>query len=125
STFNTGRHLLTSDEIYLLAIKTDYEEGESYKFKIAGEIFSELVNQNYHHVDVGLLDTYFDMLMKNAETNLTENVYKAHRGALLYTVEHGVSPAEFYIPYGEYTEDGGFSISENSVTTIRQKLGVG
>lgn len=125
STFNTGRHLLTSDEIYLLAVKTDYEDGEAYKFKIAGEIFSELVNQNYRHVDTGLLDTYFDMLMKNAETNLTETVYKAHKAALLYTVDYGVSPAEFYIPYGEYTEDGGFKISENSVTTIRQKLGVG
>lgn len=124
STFNSGIHLLTSDEIYQLMIKAKYDEGESYRFKVAGEIISELINQNYRSVDSGLLDTYYDMIMRYSETNLTEEKYKQHKAALLNTVMYGVSPAEFYIPYGEYTEDGGFSISENSVITLKQKAGL-
>lgn len=124
STFNSGRNLLTSDEVYQLIVKANYDEGESYRFKIAGEIFSELINQNYHGVDSGRLDAYFDMIMRYSETNLTEDVYKQHKAALLNTVTYGVSPAEFYIPYGEYSDDGGFKISENSIISIKQKAGL-
>ena len=124
TTFNSGRHLLTSEEVYKLIIKANYDEGESYRFKIAGEIFSELINQNYHNIDSGLLDTYFDIIMKNSETNLTESVYKMHKAALLNTITYGISPAEFYIPYGEYSDDGGFKIAENSIISIKQKAGL-
>lgn len=124
TTFNSGRHLLTSDAVYQLIVKANYDDGESFRFKIAGEIFSELINQNYHNIDSGLLDTYFDMIMKNAETNLTDDVYKQHKAALLNTIAYGVSPAEFYIPYGEYSDDGGFKISENSIISIKQKAGL-
>lgn len=124
STYNSGRHLLTSEQAYQLMFKASYDEGESYRFKVAGEILSELINQNYRNIDSGLLDTYFGMVMKNSETNLTENIYKEHKAALLNTIEYGVSPAEFYIPYGEYSEDGGFKISENSIISIKQKAGL-
>ncbi len=123
-TINSGRQSLTSDEIYQLIIKAEYDEGESYKFKLAGDIFSELVNQNYHSIDSTLLDSYFNMILKNGETNLTEEKYKAHKAALLNTVEYGVSPAEFYVPYGEYSDDGGFTIADTSVITIKQKAGL-
>lgn len=124
ATYNSGTQLLTPDDIYQLVIRANYDDGEAYRFKIAGDIFSELINQNYNNVDSHLLDTYFEMIMKNSETNLTENIYKQHKAALLNTIEYGVMPAEFYIPYGEYTEDGGFKIAENSVITIKQKAGL-
>ena len=124
TTFNMGRHLLTSEEVYQLIIKANYDEGESYRFKIAGEIFSELINQNYHSIDSGRLDTYFDMVIRNSETNLTEDLYKKHKVALLNTVKYGVAPAEFYIPYGEYSDDGGFKIADNSIISIKQKAGI-
>lgn len=124
STFNSGRHLLTADEVYQLIIKANYDEGEAYRFKIAGEIFSELINQNYYYIDSGLLDFYFNTIKNNSESNLTDEVYTQHKAALLNTVQHGVSPAEFYIPYGEYSDDGGFKISENSIISIKQKAGL-
>ena len=64
------------------------------------------------------------MIVNSAETNLTEQLYKAHKAALLNTVQYGVQPAEFYIPYGEYTDDGGFKIAENSIISIKQKAGL-
>lgn len=123
-TFNSGRRMLTSEEVFMLIYKADYDEGEAYGFRTAADIFSELINQNYRHVDGSLLDAYFGVIVNTAETNLTEELYKAHKEALLYTVEYGVQPAEFYIPYGEYTGDGGFKIAENSITSIKQKAGL-
>lgn len=124
ATFNSGRKLLSSEDVYKLAVKAEYDEGESYRFKIAGELFSELINQNYQRVNATQLDTYFNLLLKNSETNLTEDIYKVHKPALLNTVRYGASPAEFYIPYGENTSDGGFKIAENSTITIRKKAGL-
>lgn len=123
-TFNSGRNLLTSKEVFQLVYKAEYDEGESYKFRTAADIFAELINQNYRHVDGGLLDTYFGLIVNNAETNLTEQLYKAHKRALLNTVEYGVQPADYYIPYGEYTDDGGFKIAYNSIVSIKQRAGL-
>lgn len=124
ATYNSGRKLLSSNDVYLLSVKAEYDEGESYRFKVAGELLSELINQNYQRTSASQLDGFFNLMMKNAETNLNEDIYKAYKAALLNTVQYGVSPAEFYIPYGEYTDDGGFKISENSIITIMQKAGV-
>ncbi len=123
-TFNSGRNLLTSEEVFDLVYRAEYDEGEAYKFRTAADIFAELINQNYHHVDGSLLDTYYGMIINSAETNLNEQLYKAHKAALLNTVEYGVQPADFYIPYGEYTDDGGFKIAENSIISIKQKAGL-
>lgn len=124
STFNSGMHLLTSNDIYQLMVKANYDDGEAYRFKIAGDILSELVNQNYNNVDSNLLDTYFEMIMRTSDTNLTTDNYKQFKAALLNTIKYGAMPAEFYIPYGEYTDDGGFKVAENSLITIKQKAGL-
>ena len=42
---------------------------------------------------------------------------------MLNTAQYGINPAEYYVPYGEYGDYGSFTISENSVVTIRQKSG--
>ncbi len=122
-TFNAGRRLMSSEDFYKLMVKAEYDEGESYRYKVAGELLSELINQNYRQANATRLDAYFNMLLK-CETNLTEEIYKSYKPALLNTVEYGSSPAEFYIPYGEYTTDGGFEIAENSVITIKYKAGI-
>lgn len=122
-TFNAGRRLMSSEDFYKLMVKAEYDEGEAYRYKVAGELLSELINQNYRQANATRLDAYFNMLLK-CETNLTEDIYKGYKAALLNTVEYGSSPAEFYIPYGEYTDDGGFAIAENSIITIKYKAGV-
>ena len=85
-TFNSGRNLLTSEEVFQLVYRAEYDEGESYKFRTAADIFAELINQNYRHLNGSLLDTYYGMIVNSAETNLTEQLYKAHKAALLNTV---------------------------------------
>ncbi|MDE6732475.1 MAG: LCP family protein [Oscillospiraceae bacterium] len=122
-TFNAGKRLMAPEDAYNLMVKAEFDEGDAYRFKVAGEILSEIINQNYRQANATRLDSYFNMLLKS-ETNLTEDVYKSYKPALLNTVEYGTSPAEFYIPYGEYTADGGFDIAENSINTIKYKAGL-
>lgn len=122
-TINTGDQLLDGDALYLLIMKADYEEGESYRFNIAGALLSELVNQNFRNVDNSLMDMYFKELCDLCDSNFDENKYRGYKPALLNTIEYGVNPAEYYIPYGEYSDDGGFRISENSINSIKQKAG--
>lgn len=122
NTINAGEQRITADTFYRLMMYADFEEGESYRFNIIGSMLSELINQNFRNVDSALLDTYFRAISENAETNIEDALYRKHKPALLYTVEYGVSPAEYYIPYGEFDDDGGFVISDNSIITIKQKL---
>ena len=42
---------------------------------------------------------------------------------MLNTVKYGINPADYYVPYGVYGEDGSFTVSDNSITTIQQKSG--
>lgn len=118
---NAGSQNLTAESIFRLAMCADFEEGEAYRFNVVGGLLSDLVNQNFRNIDGTLMDIFYRSFNEISENNLSEQKYKAHKAALLYTVEYGSYPAEYYVPYGEYTEDGGFTISENSITTIRQK----
>ena len=123
-TINSGRVLFTSEMLYRYIMLADFEEGESYRFNMIGNILSEMVNQNIPAADSSLLDTYARMLINAPDTDLTAEKYAAHKAAFLNTIMYESSPAEYYIPYGQYSDDGGFEISENSVITIKQKAGV-
>lgn len=118
---NAGSQNLTAETIFRLAMRADFEEGEAYRFNVVGGLLSDLVNQNFRNIDGTLMDVFYRSINEISENNLNEQKYKAHKAALLYTVRYGSYPAEYYVPYGEYTGDGGFTISENSITTIKQK----
>ncbi len=123
-TLSVGKHRLDAESMFRLAMFAQYDEGESYRFNCTGQMLADLVNQNFRNVDDSLLDSYFKIIMESGETDLNKQMYEAHKRALKDTVEYGVNPGEYYVPYGEYTEDGGFIIAENSITTIRQKAGL-
>lgn len=120
---NSGKQIFTSEMLFRYLMFADFGEGESYRFNMIGSILIELVNQNVSYIDSSLLDVYASNIMDNAETDLTEERYKHSKAAMLNTVQYGIKPAEYYVPYGEYSDDGGFAISENSLTTILQKSG--
>ncbi len=120
---NSGKQIFTSEMLFRYLMFADFGEGESYRFNMIGSILIELVNQNVSYIDSSLLDVYASNIMDNAETDLTEERYKHSKAAMLNTVQYGINPAEYYVPYGEYSDDGGFAISENSLTTILQKSG--
>lgn len=123
-TINAGEVLFTAEMLYRYIMLADFEEGESYRFNMIGNILSEMVNQNISSTDSSLLDTYARILMNAPDTDITAEKYSSRKAALLNTIMYESSPAEYYVPYGQYTDNGGFDISENSVITIKQKAGV-
>lgn len=121
-TFNAGEQLFSPESCYRYIMLADFDEGESYRFNIIGDVLSVLVNQNYSYADSSLLDSYSRYFIDAEDGSITEEDYIAHKAALLNTIIYGTSPAEYYVPYGEY-EGGGFKISDNSIITIKQKTG--
>ena len=123
-TINAGEKLFSADTLFKYIMQADFGEGESYRLNIIGDVLSELINQNYRDLDSRRLDAFYSAINSDCETNVSQSQFNSHKAALLYAVEYGASPAEYYIPFGEYTSDGGFSISDNSILTIKQKAGL-
>lgn len=124
-TLNVGTHRLAAESIFRLAMLAEYAEGESYRFSSIGQMFADLINQNFRTIDENFMDTFFNAIVDEAQaTDLNRDKYDNHKKALQYTINYASSPAEYYVPYGEYTNDGGFIIAENSKTTIRQRAGL-
>lgn len=119
---NSGKQVFTAEMIYRYLMFADFGEGESYRYNMICSLLIELVNQNVAYIDSSLLDVYAAEIT-GGDTDLTEDLYMSKKAAMLSTVQYGINPAEYYVPYGEYTDDGGFRISDNSVVTIRQKAG--
>lgn len=122
-TINSGEQMFTAEKLFGYIMKADFGD-ELNRLNNAADILSELINQNFRNLDSSILDVYYEMIVGNSDTNMTEEQYKSRKAALLNTVEYGNEPVGYYIPYGEYTEDGGFKISENSIISIKQRTGL-
>lgn len=120
---NSGKQMFTAEKVYRYMMFADFGEGESYRFNMICSLLIDLVNQNVSYIDSSLLDAYAAEILQNSETDLTEDIYLSRKAAMLNTVKYGINPAEYYVPYGEYGDDGSFAISANSVTSIRQRYG--
>lgn len=119
---NSGDQIFTAEMVFRYIMFADFEEGESFRFNMICSLLTELVNQNVSYIDSSLLESYAGDIL-NAETDLTSDILMSRKAAVLNTVKYGINPADYYVPYGEYGDDGSFTISDNSVTTIRQKSG--
>ena len=120
---NSGDQIFTADALYSYIMFADFGESEDYRWNMIGSILIELVNQNLTYIDSSLLDVYAGEIIDGAETNITQDDFLNRKAAMLNTVQYGINPAEYYVPYGEYGDDGSFAISDNSIVTIRQKSG--
>jgi len=125
-TINAGKQRLDSETIFRLIMKADFGEGESYRFNCIGTILSDLINQNFRVLDGNsqVMDSFYMLIADHSQNNITEELYRTHKAAFLNSAMYGNSPAEYYVPYGEYADDGSFVIAENSILTIRQKAGM-
>ncbi len=122
--FNAGEEIFSPEAVFRYIYLADFGEGEEYRFNMVGDILSQLINQNLSYSDSMMLDSYFKIITEDCMTNITEDMYLSKKAALLNTITYGSEPAEYYVPYGEYSGDGSFTIADNSVTTIRQKCNV-
>lgn len=122
-TFNAGEQLFSAESVFRYIYLADFGQDESYRFNMVGDLIAELFNQNVRYIDSLQLDSYYGLITEATENDLTKDGYNSKKAAMLNTAIYGSSPAEFYVPYGEYSADGSFTIAKNSVTTISQKCG--
>ncbi len=123
-TINAGEQLFSSDRLFGYIMKAEFDGGELNRYNYVCEILTEFINQNYRNIDSSLMDLLYNMAISDSDTDLSSEMYTSRKAALLNTIEYGNEPAVYYIPYGEYTDDGGFRISENSITSIKQRVGI-
>ncbi len=119
-TLNAGLKSFSAELVYRYIMCAEFED-ENSRFNNVGNLIMELLNQNAQSVDGASLDDCFQFLIDSYDTNFTVDDYNLRKAAILNTCLYISNPAEYYVPYGEYTEDGGFNISETSITTISQK----
>jgi len=119
---NSGDQIFTAEKVFRYIMFADFGEDESYRFNMIGSLLIELVNQNVSYIDGSLLTAYAEDIL-NAETDLTSDILSARKAAMLNTVKYGINPADYYVLYGVYGDDGSFTVSDNSITTIQQKSG--
>ena len=118
---NSGDQIFTAEKVFRYIMFADFGEDESYRFNMIGSLLIELVN-HVSCIDGSLLTAYAEDIL-NAETDLTSDILSAHKAAMLNTVKYGINPADYYVPYGVYGDDGSFTVSDNSIMTIQQKSG--
>ncbi len=121
--FNAGIQIFSPEAVFRYIYLADFGEGEEYRFNMVGDIMSSLINQNISYTDSSMLDSYYRIISEDCTTNITEDMFLSKKAALLNTITYGSDPTEYYVPYGEYSGDGSFTIAENSVTTINRKCG--
>lgn len=123
-TINAGEQNFTAEKLFGYIMKADFSDDENYRLNCVGDVLSALINQNFRNLDDSLLDVYYDMIKGSADTSISDEEYQKRKLAFLNTVEYGNDPAGYYIPYGEYAENGSFIISENSIISIKQRVGL-
>ncbi|MBE6889697.1 MAG: hypothetical protein E7485_06750 [Ruminococcaceae bacterium] len=123
ATFNAGELIFSPESLFRYVYFADFGDDEGYRFNIIADIYSELLNQNLRYTDSSLLDNYYKIITEHCDSSVTEELYLSKKAAILNTITYASAPAEYYIPYGEYGEDGSFTLADNSRMTISQKCG--
>lgn len=122
--FASGTQILDGEQLYKYITYKNFTEGIEYTNVVLGSVISSMINQNFRGLTTTDLQTIANMIINNADTDFKFDDYTARQKAFLYTTENTYNPAEYYIPYGESDEHGSFILSENSVLTIRDRMGI-
>ncbi|MGN0596704.1 MAG: LCP family protein [Ruminiclostridium sp.] len=122
--FASGAQILDGGQLYKYITYKNFTEGIEYTNVVLGSVISSMINQNFRGLTTTDLQTIANMIINNADTDFKFDDYTARQKAFLYTTENTYNPAEYYIPYGETDEQGNFILAENSVSTIRDRMGI-
>lgn len=120
---NAGEQMFSPEAVFKYIYLADFGGDINTRYNNITDVLVELLNQNIRYSDSSLLDNYFDIIMEECDTNLTEEMYMSKKAALLNSITYASDPGEYYVPYGEYGGDGSFDIADNSIISIKQKCG--
>lgn len=122
--FTAGTHSLSGREAFNYLLYQSKTPGDDYQSVVLGGMATYIFNTSFRNLSSTLMQTYISKLINTADTNMALEDYTRRQKAFLYTSENSYNPAEYYLPYGEANENGRFVIAQNSISTIKERLGL-
>lgn len=122
--FLAGEHDFDGQTLYDYITYPDFNEGEDYRSVVIGSAISKFINKNSLNLTVTQMQSLFNSIINNTDTNLDFSVFTSNQSAYLYTTQNSPNLAVYYVPYGEHLDNGTFRVSENSILTIRDRFGL-
>ena len=119
--FESGSHSMNGTNLYTYINYDNPSYGEDYQSLVLGSAAVSIFNSNLHGLSATVIQSYFTKLMNTTDNNLTLEDYTKRQQAFLFTSVESYNPGQYYIPYGD-TADGVFALSDNSKTTILERL---
>ena len=106
-----GRQLLDGTKLRWLITFPAFKEGEDFRIKLMGSVFSDMVNQALTERLANTLDSSFNSIINGVETNITAYDYQFRKDAILYLIQPGTSPVQFLIPAWEENDAKQFALT--------------
>ena len=119
--FESGSHSMNGTNLYTYISYDNPAYGDDYQSLVLGSAAVSIFNSNLHGLSATVIQSYFTKLMNTTDNNLTLEDYTKRQQAFLFTSVESYNPGQYYIPYGEKS-DGAFILSNNSKTTILERL---
>lgn len=116
-----GPHSMTGNNLYNYINYDNPSYGDDYQSLVAGSAAVSIINSNLNGLSATVIQSYFNKLQNTTDTNLTIDDYTKRQQALVFVSTEIFDPGQYYIPYGEI-QDGEFVLSDNSKTTILERL---
>lgn len=117
-----GVHYMDGETLYGY-LTYDFGRGEDYTLAVQGSAAMNMVNKNFRGMSSTQMQSLTESLIKTTETDIIFDDYAKIQSVLHYTTENSINPCEYYIPYGD-TDGGYFVISDSSVATMRERMGI-
>lgn len=122
--FKSGSHSLDGEELFRYLYLQKATPDNDYKSVVVGSIEMAFFNSSLKNLSATVFQSLATKIINTTDTNFTLEDYRKRQQAILFTSESSLNPAQYYIPYGEYDANGLFVIAENSVATLKDRLGV-
>lgn len=119
--FETGSHQMNGTNLYTYINYDNAAYGNDYQSLVLGSAAVSVFNSNLHGLSSTVIQSYFTKLMNTTDNNLKLEDYTKRQQAFLFTSVESYNPGQYYIPYGD-TAGGVFTLSDNSKTTILERL---
>ena len=121
--FLAGSYEFSGEDLYNYITYPEYNQGEDYRLMIHGHAVSNFINKNSRNLTVSEMQSLFTKILNTTDTSLDFLDFTKNQQVYMYTTQNSFNIADYYIPNGTVDEYGQFSVSENTVATIKERFG--
>ncbi|MGN0665309.1 MAG: LCP family protein [Huintestinicola sp.] len=121
----SGDQILDSTTLRRVLTFPLYKQGEEYRAKVVGTVFTELLNSGSRGILRSSLDTVFsNTINSDIETDITKYDYEESKPAMEYVLSKTTSPFQLVIPSGAYNENNCYVLDDTFVQAVPRWFGI-